>query len=697
MNSKQNPLYKRTGLPMFDQIEPEHFVPAVQDVFKKTEQILKSVEENPKPTWEALQEPFQETNFDFEYTWAVLNHLKSVKNCHGLREAYDELMPDCINLMLKMSQSKSIYDATLELRKSKEFEKLSNARKRIIRTQLISAKHSGIALDGEEKERFNWITKRLSELSNKFSNNVLDATKAFALEITDKKDTETWPETLKKIAAKNYAKRYPEQEPDSENGPWAITLDIPTYMPFMKNSTNREQKRQVYHAYTTRASEGEFDNTEVIKEILRLRKEKAQLLGYRNHDELTLRTKMAGKLDNVLRMIQELEEAARPIAEKEHQELVEFAKKHGFTEELMPWDMQYWSERLRESLYSYKQEEMRQYFPMPQVLDALFALTNRLFGVTIKESEYENIPKWHEDVKFFNVYDEDMSLIAHFYLDPYSRPSEKRGGAWMNTCRNRRVINGELTRPVIYVICNGTVPIGDQPSLMTFDEVNTLYHEFGHALQGMLTTIDDYDAAGVHGVEWDAVELASQFMENWCLQEETFMQMAKHYKTGETISKELYEKVKASNYFRNAYAMQRQLIFVKIDLYLHGDYDPDDDEESVFDAFVRISKETCSSAPVYENDKFLCAFSHIFAGGYSAGYYSYKWAEVLSADAFAAFEEAGLDNEEAVRRIGRRFRDTVLALGGSMHPSEVYRMFRGRDATTEALLRHHFGNTMQKK
>lgn len=688
MNSLSNPLMQREGLPKFDQVTPDDFIPAVKAVFAKTEEVLKEVEEKSEPTWDSLLRPFEETDLDWEYTWSVMSHLISVKNSEALRKAYEQLMPECVRVSLKMSQSKPRYNRLVALRDSAGFKKLNDAKKRIIQSQIKSAEKSGIALDGEKKERFNAIVKRMSEISNKFSNNILDSTKAFGLVVTDKADTEGWPDTLRHLSAVSYAKKN-NTRPNPQNGPWLITLDSPSYLPFMQHCRNRELRFKVYDAYTTRASSGEFDNSGLIVELLKLRQEQAQLLGYKNYAELSLSSKMAQNIDNVKKMIDELEKASRPFADKEQAELVKFAHDNGFEGELMPWDSHFWAEREREKLYAFTEDQIRPYFPMPRVLNALFSLCNKLYGVTIRKSEYSKIPKWHEDVMFFNIFDDRDNMIAHFYLDPYSRPAEKRGGAWMNTCRSRRVLNGKLTRPVIYVICNGTPAMDNEPSLMSFYEVNTLFHEFGHALQGMLTTIDEADASGVSGVEWDAVELASQFMENWCINRETLLGMAKHYKTGETIPLELYEKIRNAERYRAAYAMLRQLSFAKIDLYLHSDYDPYG-KETPFDAFQRINDETCPSK-LYKNDKFLCGFSHIFAGGYSAGYYSYKWAEVLSADAFAAFEEAGLDNEEKMVEIGHRFRDTILALGGSKHPAEVYRMFRGRDATTAALLRHTLG------
>jgi oligopeptidase A len=676
---------QREGLPKFDQIKAEDFVPAVRAVFTKTENVLKDVEEHSEPTWDSLIKPFDETDLDWEYTWSVLNHLKSVKNSAELRKAYDELMPECISLSLKMSQSKPRYSRLIALRDSKAFTKFNDAKKRIIESMIRSAEKSGIALEGEKKERFNAIVKRMTAISNKFSNNLLDSTKAFGLVITDKEDTEGWPEMLRILSAVSYAKKN-NTRPSPQNGPWLITLDGPSYLPFMQHCRNRDLRFKVYDAYVTRASSGEFDNSGLIVELLKLRKEQAQLLGYKNYAEMSLSNKMAQNIDNVKKMIDELEVASKPIAAKEQEELVKFAHENGFEGELMPWDTHFWSERQREKLFSFTESQIRPYFPLPRVLDALFKLCNKLYGITIRKSEYSKIPRWHEDVMFFNIFDEQDNMIAHFYLDAYSRPSEKRGGAWMNTCRNRRLFKGKVVRPVIYVICNGTPAMDNQPSLMSFYEVNTLFHEFGHALQGMLTTVNEADAAGCNGVEWDAIELCSQFMENWCTEQKTMAKMTRHYKTGEPMPKELLNKVLGLKKFRAAYQMQRQMSFGKFDLCLNSDYDINGKVDPA-ELFVKITNETCAM-PAYPGDKFLCAFQHVFANEYAAGYYSYKWAEVLSADCFAAFEEVGLSNEEAVEKTGRRFRDTFLALGGSKSPSEVFRLFRGRDPETKALLRH---------
>ncbi|NCB37531.1 MAG: M3 family peptidase [Erysipelotrichia bacterium] len=687
-NLENNPLMARSGLPQFEQIKPEHVIPAMDATLAEVESKLKQVEANIVPTWDGLCKPLEELDIPFEYTWSVINHLISVKNSDELRKAHQEVLPRVIDFSLRMSQSKPIYEGLKKLRDSADYAKLSDAKKRIIEKKIKAAEHSGVGLEGKPKERFNEIINRMSKITTDFSNNVLDATKAFELIITEKSDIEGWPRNLKQLSAQSYVREKGQtgQKADPENGPWRITLDYPSSGPFLQHSRNREQRRQVYHAMVTRASGEKFDNAPLINELLKLRKEEAAILGFKTFAELSLDTKMAPDVAAVEKMFCELEKPARPVAEKELEDLRKIAAESGQTEPLKHWDIAFWAERLREKLYDFTDDQLRPYFPLPEVLNGLFSLAERIFGIKIQKSQQHNVPRWHEDVNYFDVNDENGKTLAHFYIDPYSRPAEKRGGAWMNECFGRRIIDGKPRLPIIYLVCNGTPPVDGKPSLMSFGEVTTLFHEFGHGIQGMLTVIDEAEAAGINGVEWDAVELASQFMENWCYNRPTLMGMAKHYETGAQMPDDLFEKVKAAKNFRAGAAMLRQLEFGKTDIYLHHYFDING-SETPFEAARRIAEQT-GVMPPYEHEKFLCSFSHIFAGGYCAGYYSYKWAEVLSADAFAAFEEVGLDNEKAVTELGRRYRNTILALGGSKHPTEVYRMFRGRDANTDALLRH---------
>jgi oligopeptidase A len=476
-----------------------------------------------------------------------------------------------------------------------------------------------------------------------------------------------------------------------EHGPWRITLDYPSFGPFLEHSRRRDVREQLYRAFITRASSGAEDNTPLLGTILSLRQEQAQILGYSSFAELSLASKMAPDVATVERFLEELRQASGTAARQDLEDLRHCARTAGApeAENLCHWDLAFWAERLREQRYDFNDEALRPYFPLPRVLDGLFALVQRLFGIQIRPAPGETAV-WHEDVRFFRVYDDQERPIAAFYLDPYSRPAEKRGGAWMDECVGRSRIlaaPGQTVRlPAAYLICNQTPPVDGKPALMSFNEVKTLFHEFGHGLHHMLTTVDYGLAAGIHNVEWDAIELPSQFMENWCYHRETLMGMSAHVETGEPLPEELYRKLCAARTYRAGSLMLRQLYFACLDIALHHHFDPQG-SETPFDVQQRVAALTTVLPPLPE-DRFLCSFGHIFAGGYAAGYYSYKWAEVLSADAFAAFEEAGLDNAAALTATGRRYRNSILALGGSRPPMEVFRAFRGREPSTAALLRH---------
>jgi oligopeptidase A len=453
----------------------------------------------------------------------------------------------------------------------------------------------------------------------------------------------------------------------------------------MEHHRNRDHREQLYRAHILRASSGALDNSGLIDRILTLRKEKADMLGYDTYADLSLDSKMAPDVATVENMFAELLNAARQPSRSELDALHQLASASGQTEPLTHWDVPFWAERLREQRFEFTDEQLRPYFPLPRVIDGLFALCTRLFSVTFEPADGQ-APVWHADVRFYRVKNENGETIAWFYLDPYSRPVEKRGGAWMGSCLSRRYIHGKLRHPVVHLCCNGTPPTQGRPSLMSFSEVKTLFHEFGHGLQGMLTTVDYSEAAGVNGIEWDAVEVASQFMENWCYHKPTLIGMTRHVETGEALPDDLFDKICAARTFRAGSMFVRQLEFGMTDMMLHTAFDPDG-QISAFEAHRQIAREVSPLPPMPES-RFLCAFTHIFAGGYAAGYYSYKWAEVLSADAFAAFEEAGLDDETAMAKLGRRYRDTILACGGGRDPMKVFHDFRGRGPNTDALLRH---------
>jgi oligopeptidase A len=680
-----NPLLIGKGLPPFAAIEAKHIEPAISEILAELEQKLPELEQNFTPTWSGLVEPLTQLEEKLGWSWGVIGHLMSVKNSQELRDAYEKVQPEVIRVINKLSQSKPLYEGFKAIRNSADWAKLEPAQQRIVEASIQSAELSGVGLAGEVKERFNQIQLELAEISTKFSNNILDATKAFKLKLTKPEEVEGLPESALSLAAQ-MARMEGEESATPERGPWIITLDYPSYIPFMQYATNRELREKVYKASISKASSGNLDNNPLIDRILELRQEKARILGFNSYAELSLARKMAPDVEAVEKLSEELRQVSYDAAVKDLAELKAFA---GMAD-LKHWDTTYWAEKQKEAKFAFNSEELRPYFSLPQVLEGLFSLAKRIFKVTITPAD-GRAPVWHEDVRYFQVADETGSPIAYFYLDPYSRPAEKRGGAWMNDCIGRAKITHadgavETRLPVAYLVCNQTPPVDGKPSLMTFGEVNTLFHEFGHGLQHMLTKVDYVGASGINNVEWDAVELPSQFMENWCYDRATLFGMAKHHETDEPLPEHYYEKLLAARNYMSGSGMLRQLHFGLVDIELHHRYQPNG-KETFKEVRDRIAKNTTVMQPLPE-DAFLCSFGHIFAGGYAAGYYSYKWAEVLSADAFAAFEEAGLDDEEAISTVGKRFRDTVLALGGSLHPMEVFKAFRGREPKTEPLLRH---------
>ncbi|MBI1948081.1 MAG: M3 family metallopeptidase [Deltaproteobacteria bacterium] len=685
-----NALYEhaqRGGLPPFDGLDAAQIKPALGRVLEELAAGQRRLEDSVEPSWASAVDAVGDLVEPLERAWGAVTHLVGVKNSPELREAHQAVQPAVVEASLKLAQSEPLFRALSALRGGPAFAPLPPERKRILNKKILEARLAGIDLPPEQRARFTAIQQELSELATTFSNHVLDSTKAYGLVLTSADEVAGLPPTALAMAAAA-AQAGGSKDATAERGPWRVTLDMPSFDAFMRHAQRRELRERVYRAYVSRASEldaantkeASLDNGPLIARILKLRQEKASLLGFASYAELSLATKMAPSVAEVERLLEELRTTSFPVAERELAELSALA---GFS--VQHWDIGFFAERLREQRYAFSEEELRPYFPLPRVLDGLFALVGRLFGVSVVDATAK-VARWHDDVRYFEVKDEHGHDVAGFYLDPYARPAEKRGGAWMDDCITRRRTATGVRLPVAYLCCNQTPPVGDTPSLMTFREVETLFHEFGHGLQHMLTRVDDVDASGIRGIEWDAVELPSQFMENWCTHKPTLLGMSRHVQTGATLPHELFEKVKAAKTFRAASMMLRQLSFARLDLELHARFDPAG-KESVFDVQRRLAPAT-SVLPVLDDDRFLCSFSHIFAGGYAAGYYSYKWAEVLSADAFGAFEEAGLDEDDKLHLLGRRFRDTVLALGGGAHPSEVFRAFRGRDPKTEALLRH---------
>ncbi|EEY64174.1 oligopeptidase A, putative [Phytophthora infestans T30-4] len=679
-------------LPPFERLQLAEIEPAVSNAAADYTRDLHELERKLREAGKNVQfgdvvDPLEVQGDALGRMWGIVGHLMSVRNSEELRAVHDKLQQLVIKTVTEASQSKTLYDAYLAVRESDEWSELELAQQRIIDLSLRSATLSGVGLEGEEKEKFNKLKLRAAELSTKFSSNLLDATKAYSITITDTNEVEGLPPSLLQMFAQS-ARDEGHADASPESGPWRITLDPPSYVQFMKYSANRALRETLYRAYATRASGESFDNEGIILELLQIRQQIANLLGFKSYAEVSISKKMAPSVEEVEKMHSDLREKCVAIAHEEVETVAEYAKQHGQTEPLAPWDLGFWSEKLKAEKYLFTDEEIKPYFPLERVLDGLFALTSRLFGVTIEAADGQT-EVWNSDVRFFNVRstEGDKEMIARFFLDPYSRPKEKNGGAWMNTCVDRSRLLGPKEQggkriPVAYIICDQSPPVGETPSLMTFREVETLFHEFGHGLQHMLTQMEYGDVAGINGIEWDAVEIPSQMMENFCYDKHTIAAISGHYKTGEPLPDELFEKLKAARNYMVATGMLRQLGFGALDMYLHSHYSP---EEPLFAAQRRLLDEYAVLSPL-EEDRFLCSFAHIFAGGYAAGYYSYKWAEILSCDAYGAFEEAAKESPEAAARVGRKFRDTILARGGGQHPEQVFEAFRGRKPSMVPLL-----------
>ena len=656
-----NPFCFVAEFPDFPAMTPAAAEEALPKLLADAKAAVDRLEKSATPTWDGFVRPLDDATRTLWYAWGLVKHFLSVLNSEGWRKVQERFQQDVVAFSLRVGQSRRFYEL------AKKTPADTPVRKRILEKMVQEAELSGVALDGDRQKRFNEIMSELANLKNDFRNHVLDATKAYSVMLTKPVEVEGLPARLKAAMAEGG---------DAERGPWKAKISEDVYYPFMRHSRNRPVREALMRARCTRASSDDLDNTPVIDRILALRQEEAKLLGFANYAERSLAEKCAPSTAAVHRMIDELAAASKPVQAKENAALAAFAGG-----ELQPWDRAYWSERQREKLYSYSEDELMQYFNFPDVLKGMFALANRLFGVTIEERAGA-APVWHKDVRFFRI-QEGGKTIAHFYIDPFSRPETKRGGAWVNRLHERDVrADGSVQLPLAFIVCNQAVPDASGRALMRFREVETLFHEFGHVLQHTLTRVDDAGASGTNLVDWDAVEVASQFMENWCYDARTVRTFARHVETGEPIPEALLARVRAARNYRAAGAMLGQLAFATVDLLLHeGGFagTPNDLKNRVF---ADLTPGTTVSG-----DRYLNSFSHIFSGGYAAGYYGYKWSEVMSADCFGAFEEAGLDDEAAVRRTGRRFRETLLALGGGTDPMEVFRLFRGRAPETKALLR----------
>lgn len=670
-----NPLLKTTPLPLFSQIKPEHVLPAIQEALKNCRHTIETVlTKNSQYTWDNLIQPIDEMDEKFSRAWSPVSHLNSVKNSPELREAYEACLPLLSEYSTWVGQHKPLYQAYKQIKESEEYTKLTKAQKKVIDNALRDFELSGIGLPEDKQKRYGEIVAKLSELSSKYSNNVLDATMGWTKLITNLDDLTGMPESAL-AAAKEQAKAKGQEG-------WLLTLDIPSYLPIMTYCDNRDLRFELYQAYNTRASDqgpnaGKWDNTEIIKQILSLRDELAHLLGFETYADKSLATKMAESTQQVIEFLTDLASKAKPQGEKELADLKRYAYEFFGASDIKPWDIAYYSEKQKQYLYTINDEELRPYFPEQTVINGLFEVVHRVFGITAKQRQ--GVEVWDPEVKFYDLYNTDGELKGSFYLDLYAR-EHKRGGAWMDDCIGRmRFADGHVQKPVAYLTCNFNRPIGDKPALFTHNEVTTLFHEFGHGLHHMLTEIDVSSVAGINGVPWDAVELPSQFLENWCWEPEALAFISGHYETGEPLPAEMLEKMLDAKNYQAALFILRQLEFGLFDFKLHSQKDPD-----ILETLKQV-RELVAVVPTVEWGRFPHAFSHIFAGGYAAGYYSYLWAEVLSADAFSRFEEEGIFNTKT----GNAFLDNILSQGGSDEPMTLFKNFRGREPQLEALLRHY--------
>lgn len=672
-----NPLIGLEGLPPFSKIKPEFVVPALKDGIANCRKAIDDVLAKKSYTWDDLVLPLEEADDKLSRLFSPVSHLNSVMNNDELREAYEQCLPLISEYSTFVGQHQGLYEAYNALHNSDEFKTLTTAQQKSITNALRDFKLSGIALASEDQKRYGEISARLSELSSKFGNNVMDATLAWHKHITDEADLAGLPESALALAA--------DTAKSKELDGWVFTLDFPSYLPIMTYADNRELRKETYTAFSTRASDqgpnaGEFDNSDIMKEELALRHELAQLLGFKSYAEKSLATKMAETPEQVFSFLEDLAAKSKPQAEQEVAELRAYAaQKYGITE-LEAWDFGYYGEKLKQEKYAISDEVLRPYFPANKVLSGLFETVNRLFGISV--NEVTDFDTYHKDVRFFEIVDSNNTLRGRFYLDLYAR-DRKRGGAWMDDCMGRKVrANGELQTPVAYLVCNFNKAVGDKPALFTHNEVTTLFHEFGHGIHHMLTQVDAAPVAGINGVAWDAVELPSQFLENWCYEEEALSFISGHFETGEPLPKELLDKLLAAKNYNSGMQMLRQIEFSLFDFKIHNDYVAG--EPCQIQSVLNDVRSRTSVVHAPEFNRFQHGFSHIFAGGYSAGYYSYKWAEVLSADAYAKFEEEGIFNPQT----GQAFMQHILEKGGSEEPMELFKNFRGREPRVDALLRH---------
>jgi len=672
-----NPLLENAGLPAFSQITPDIIQSAIEAIIADNRQQVDRLVANKKVSWDGLIKPISLLEDRLSKAWSPVRHLNSVKSSDKLREAYNACLPLLSEHSTEMSQNYQLYQGYRTIADSPAYADLDTAQQKTIDDSLKHFRLGGVDLEGEDKQRYQQLEKDLSELQSSFENNLLDATQSWQKLISDAKQLQGLPEyaiaMVKQLAEQNNQSGY------------RLTLDMPCYIAIITHAQCRELRKEIYEAYTTRASDQKitdkkWDNADNMQQIVVKRQEKAKLLGFDNYAEYSLETKMAESVKQVLDFLYDLAQRSRSAAIDEVAERQAYAESMGFEGELQAWDYAYYSEKLKQHKYQISEEDLKPYFSDDNVIGGLFEIVKILYGVDIKSAD-NKVDVWDKSVRFYQINNSAGEMIGQFYLDLYAREN-KRGGAWMDECINRYHIDGKTQIPVAYLTCNLTPPIGDEAALFTHDEVITLFHEFGHGLHHMLTRIDVPDVAGINGVEWDAVELPSQFMENFCWQKPALELFARHYQTGETLPEELFDKMVAARNFQGALLMLRQIEFALFDIRLYQQVSVTSAAQ-IQDILDQVRTEI-SVVKTPHNNRFQNGFSHIFAGGYAAGYYSYKWAEVLSADVFAAFEEAGIFDAT----IGRKFLHCILEQGGSRPAMKSFQCFRGREPNIDALLRH---------
>ena len=669
-----NPLLYLAGLPKFNELKPEHVGPALDSLLADGRVLIDALATSTDtPTWQNFALKLEDLDEKVSRAWSQVGHLNAVMNSPELREAYNDNLAKLTDFYSDLAQDERLYAKYRTIHTSAEFKNLNQAQQKIIANEVRDFKLGGAELANEQKIRFKAISEELSKLASKFEENVLDTTNEYALYVEDVAELAGMPEDVLQTALES-------AKADDKAG-YKFTLHFPSYLPALQYADNRALRETLYRAYATRASEfgkPEFDNTPIITQLLKLRLEEAQMLGFNNFAELSLATKMADTPAQVIEFLENLAKKAKPYAEQDRIELEAYAKQLGI-DDMQAWDVSYVSEKLREDKYAFSDLEVKQYFPEAKVMAGLFKVIETIFGVFVQKTDS---PTWHDNAHFYSITRPNGTLVGQFYLDLYAR-NNKRGGAWMDEAITRRIVDGNLTTPVAYLTCNFSAPVGNKPALFTHDEVITLFHEFGHGLHHMLTEVNDYSVSGIKGVEWDAVELPSQFMENFCWEWDVLRHMTQHVDTGAQLPRELFDKMVAAKNFQAGMQTVRQIEFSLFDITLHSTFDPNGSKTPLA-LIEQIRDQVAVVRPPVWN-RFPNNFSHIFAGGYAAGYYSYKWAEVLSADAYSLFEEHGGLSAEA----GQQFWQEILSRGGSRPAMESFVAFRGREPNIDALLRHN--------